>query len=229
MLNLLFPKECLVCSKVGDWLCPRCKKKLVQTLPQCYICKTISNQYNTHNSCLKDSSFKKITTLWKYNECSKKLIHNYKYKHRFKIGDYIFSLFEDKLKDIDFKDSVLIPLPSHKMKEWERGFNPIENISNLISEKLNIPINTELVKKIQSNESQARLSYEQREENVKNIFFVNKKEVKNISKYKQLVVVDDIITTGATLNEVIFVLRKHISSNVDIHGLCIFQGSFKKK
>jgi competence protein ComFC len=228
MLHILFPKECLICSKIGLWLCKKCQKKLVQTLPTCYICKSLSNKYCTHNGCLDKNSLNKITTIWKYNEYGKSLIHSYKYKHRFQVGDFLFSLIEDKLKTFDMKDSVLIPLPSHKMKILERGFSPTESMCELISEKYKIPVEKEIIFKKQNNTNQASLNYTEREKNVLNIFETEKDRVKNLAKYKQAIIVDDIITTGSTLNEINKVLKECVPEDFNVNALCIFQGIFRK-
>ncbi len=228
MLDFLFPKECLVCSKTGSWLCNRCKKKLLATLPNCYICKKLSNGYFTHKDCKKSSCLNQVITLWKYNEVSKKLIHNFKYKNRFRVGNFLFSLFEEKLKKADFNDSVLIPLPSHKSKTLERGFNPTEVLASFIGEKLGIEVNSSFVMKKTKNISQASLGYDKRVENVTDIFEINQEEICNIRRYEKILVVDDIITTGATLDEISSEILKNLDFEVEINALCIFQGSFRK-
>lgn len=228
MLNILFPKECLICSKVGNWLCSKCKSKLIRTLPNCYICKTLSNNYITHAKCTKEKTFEKVITIWKYNEYSKKLIHNFKYKHRFQVGNYIFSLIEKELKNINFKNSILIPVPSNTQKIRDRGFNPTQNICQLIQEEEKITIHNNLLYKKTSTFDQASLSYDERRDNVYNLFEVNVQQIQKISKYKQIIIVDDIITTGSTLNEIYKTLKPHIPENIKIYGLSIFQSSFKK-
>ncbi len=229
MLNLLFPKECLVCSRTGLWLCKTCQKRLYPTLPNCYICKKLSNDFKTHSQCLKKDSFESVITFWKYNECSKKLIHNFKYKNRFQIANFIFSLFENKLKNINFKKSLLIPLPSHRKKTLERGFNPTELICELIVQKTNAEINKNLIFKKQENLSQAKLSYEKRKENVKNIFEINTDVIAKINKYDNIIIVDDIITTGATISEISKEIKKKLNREISLKGICLFQGTFRKK
>jgi len=227
MIHFLFPPECLVCSKTGSLLCQKCQKDLKPTLPSCYVCKKLSNNFATHPGCLKNSSLEKVVTFFKYNECSKRLIHNFKYKDRFKVADFLFSLFEYKLQSMDFKNSMLIPLPSHRSKMLERGFNPTEILCQLISRKTGILVNTKLVIKKISNASQASLEYTKRRENVRDVFEVNSQELLNIEK--RIIIVDDIITTGSTLDEIARVIKEASKDNLQIEGVCIFQGSFRKK
>lgn len=229
MLDFLFPKECLVCLKTGLWLCKTCQKRLYPTLPSCYICKKLSNDFKTHSLCIKEDSFESIITLWKYNECSRKLIHNFKYKNRFQVANFIFSLFESKLKKINFKNSLLIPLPSHRKKTLERGFNPTELLCELIAQKVNTQINTNLIFKKQENLSQASLDYEKRGENVKNVFEINTEAIGEIEKYDNIIIVDDIITTGATMNEISKEIKKNLEREISLKGICLFQGTFRKK
>ena len=229
MLNFLFPKECLVCSKTGSWLCRICQKKLYTTLPSCYICRKLSNDFKTHRMCCETNSLDSVKTFWKYNECSKSLVHNFKYKNRFKIGDFLFSLFENKLKKFDFTNSLLVPIPSHKKKTLERGFNPTEIISELIAQKVKANIDFNLLSKKETNSSQASLNYEQREENVKDVFEVNSFAISKIKEYNEIVIIDDTITTGSTLNEVCKKIREALEEEINIKGICLFQGSFKQK
>ncbi len=227
MISLLFPKECLVCSKTGLWLCKICQKHLFSTLPNCCVCKKLSNGFETHAGCLKENSFKSIVTFWKYNEYSKKLVHNFKYKHRYRVGEFLFSLLEPKLRKINFEDSLLVPLPSHSTKTLERGFNPTQLFCEMISEKMKVDMNTKLVWKKEKNVSQASLNYEKRKENVQGVFEVNKSEIDIVKSYKQILLVDDILTTGSTMQELCQEVKKNI--DIDIRGICLFQGSFKKK
>jgi ComF family protein len=179
--------------------------------------------------CLKEDSFEKIITLWKYNECSKKLIHNFKYKNRFRVADFLFSLFEKKIERINFENSLLIPLPSHKKKMLERGFNPTQIICELISTKVKTNVNLNLVIKKTENVSQASLNYDQRKGNVCGVFEINKDEISKIGKYNKIIVIDDIITTGATMQEVGSILKKALDRDIVVQGVCLFQGSFRKK
>lgn len=227
MLDFLFPKECLVCTKTGLWLCKTCQKNLQATLPNCYICKKLSNDFKTHKECTKENTLSKVITLWKYNECSRKLVHNFKYKHRFRVANFLYCLFEKKLENINFENSLVIPLPSHNKKIRERGFNPPQVICDLISQKFEINVNSKIVFKERENFSQAKLTYEKRESNVKNAYSIKKEEVKKIEKYTRIIIIDDILTTGATIGEVAKVIKKSCDKEVDITGLCIFQGSFK--
>ncbi len=229
MLDFLFPKECLVCSKLGSWLCKKCSKKLVSTLPSCYICKGLSNGYKTHKDCTKKYSLDRITTIWKYNEYSKKLIYNYKYKNRYRVGNFLFSLFENKLSHLGKEKTLLIPIPSYRAKTLERGFNPTQIISELIAKKTGIEVKNDLIMKVRNNLSQASLSYEKRRENINNVFQLNKAEVKKIEKYKKILIVDDIITTGSTLDEIYKILRSSLEKDFPIEALCIFQGSFRRR
>lgn len=229
MIDLLFPKECLVCSKTGLWLCKTCQKELYPTLPNCYVCKKLSNGFLTHKECYKDNSLESVVTLWKYNECSRKLIHNFKYKNRFRIADFLFSLFENKLKSIDLKKSLLVPIPSYKRKTLDRGFNPTQIICELIAQKIQVNTNFNLVLKDQSNVSQASLSYQEREKNVEGIFKINEDEINRTSGYNRIIIIDDIMTTGATMKEAGSIVKKYLGENVAIQGISLFQGSFKEK
>ncbi|MBI4810491.1 MAG: ComF family protein [Ignavibacteriales bacterium] len=93
----------------------------------------------------------------------------------------------------------LIPVPLHKLKQRERGYNQSEFICKGISKITDIPINTTVVNRTKYTQSQTQLNLVERKENVGDAFKINEK-VRHLVQGKTFLIVDDVITTGATIN-----------------------------
>jgi ComF family protein len=136
------------------------------------------------------------------------IIHFIKYSKRFRagvlLGNKLAEAIESKsnLWEID----LIIPVPLHHLKKAERGFNQSDFIVKELSNSLNIPSSSKIIKRIRFTESQTKLDLKAREENVSGAFKVKRK--KRIID-KNILLVDDVITTGATINECARVLLKN--------------------
>lgn len=112
------------------------------------------------------------------------------------------------------RPEVLIPVPLHRNRLIDRGYNQAFEIANILSKQLNIPIDTQALKRIRHTESQLGLSANQREKNILKAF-----EYQSDIEYSHVAVVDDIVTTGSTANEITKTLHRAGVSNVEIWGL----------
>lgn len=125
------------------------------------------------------------------------VIHAMKYNSRFLVGKYLGSLIGERLSlkinkwEIDF----IVPIPLHHLKKADRGYNQSYYIAKGIGGSLKIPVNTKIIKRTRFTQSQTTMNLKEREENVSEAFKI--KRAKNISG-KNILLVDDVITTGAT-------------------------------
>jgi ComF family protein len=139
------------------------------------------------------------------NATSQKVLFNLKYKQNSEIGVRFGQrigkelLDHPKLVDVDY----LIPVPLHPKKQFIRGYNQSEAIANGISTTSHLIVNTTLIKRVAHTESQTKKSRFERWDNVEKAFLVNP----SISKAKHVVLVDDVITTGSTIEQLIQLIR----------------------
>jgi ComF family protein len=98
---------------------------------------------------------------------------------------------------------ILIPVPLHKQRLVERGFNQSLEISRAVSKQLPVPIDTQCVRRVKSTQAQQTLNITQRKQNIKGCF-----EMQQSHNYKHVVLIDDVITTGSTVNELAHTLKK---------------------
>ncbi len=215
LIDLFFPKFCLSCQKEGDWVCEDCKTFL-NILEHQYCLCDIPKRMPFARKC-KNCQYKTLSGLYcalnyKENYISKNLILKLKYPPFIKtlnktLADLIAShiyLSETNPKDV-FLDSVLIPIPLYKKKMKYRGFNQTFEIAKEISQRFKVKMEINNLVKIKETLSQTNLTKEQRERNIQNSFFCNSPEkIKN----KKVFLVDDVYTTGSTMEEAAKILKE---------------------
>lgn len=138
------------------------------------------------------------------------LIHHLKFKGFSRLGIFLGNYFGNEYKRVFRKIiefDIICPVPLHKTKLRERGYNQSDYICRGINSAINITQTSDLILRIRHTKSQTNLKYFERLSNVRDAFRINEKYKDSISG-KRILLVDDVITTGATMNEVIKVLRE---------------------
>jgi ComF family protein len=140
------------------------------------------------------------------NKTSQTILFNLKYKNKSELGVYFGKKIGENLSlNNDFKMvDAFIPVPLHHKKEFIRGYNQSEVLAIGICEVLNKPMDKTTVQRTKHSVSQTKKSRFQRWDNVNEIFKISDK----INDYKHIVLVDDVITTGSTLESIIQAIRK---------------------
>ena len=202
LLDLIFPINCLGCGQPGNFICFNCFEKIpLNTKP-------------ILNNLLIASYYK--------NPLVKQLIHSYKYDFVKDLAKPLGQLMVKKLAQQNIKNPVLIPVPLHAKRLRWRGFNQSEELALVISQKLNIPVINNVLIRTKHTSPQAKIeNLKQRKINIKNSFQINinfKKSLKN----KNIILIDDISTTGATIEECAKTLKPLKPKTV--YGLVIAKG-----
>jgi ComF family protein len=210
--DLFFPKFCFGCKKEGDYLCedclstievlenqfcPGCQKRLVDGRI-CPTCKKFIKLNGLYFAApYKNNLVKQLITQFKYEPFVKEL--------RETLARLIITHLElcDK-KESDFSEFLLIPVPLEKKRLKWRGFNQTEEIAKELSKFLKIPVVNDVLYKIKETLPQIKLATEARKENIKGAFLV-KKRGKIVGR--KILLVDDVYTTGSTINECARVLK----------------------
>ncbi len=127
------------------------------------------------------------------------IIHALKYEKKFLIGKYLGRLLAEVRSDIisEWKIDYIIPVPLHRLKLSERGYNQSYYIAKGLGRELSVPVKSIFVKRIKYTQSQTMLSRIERQANLSDAFKAYGKKIKS----KKILIVDDVITTGATTNE----------------------------
>ena len=208
LLNLFFPITCYGCERPGAYLCKKCFKTI----------KFQERRSKTFN--LKRENLKEIFIAGDYEDkLLAKLITSFKYEGQKDIGSdlgkFLNFFWDGRIKIIKLEDeelalrlenSLIIPLPLTKARRKERGFNQAEILAEILAREFSYQIFSGL-KRRGRKKHQAKLSEKQRLKNVSGQFFMSEKERSFLSG-RDVILVDDVITTGATLNEAARILKE---------------------
>jgi ComF family protein len=191
ILDIIFPIECLGCGKEGEWLCSECQNKIIPD----------------HHS-LRGEFLNRIFSFYSYdNELLKKIIHGLKYRFVEDLAAPLGALLVRELEKIQEQTGApdfIMPIPLHKKRLLERGFNQSELLALKIREYFGWPVEKEVLVRSRMTASQVKLDEVGRKENVKSAFsIIDASKILN----KKVVLVDDVTTTGATMEECAKVLK----------------------
>ncbi len=224
LLDLVFPKYCFGCQKEGEWLCFSCRKNILPISTQtCPNCKKISKAGRYCSRCRRKTYLSGVIVACYFEEGPiKELIHNFKYNHILELQMVLGDLLVDSLvenRDSLGRDFLITAVPMHYLRRARRGYNQSELLATYVADALKIPKNFQILKKIRKTRPQVQFSGKKRRENLKNSF----KICKNADVLgKTFVVVDDVTTTGATLNECARILK--VAGARKVWGLVVAKG-----
>lgn len=228
VLDTLFPKTCFGCNKEGKYVCDECSIFLGEASLICPVCDNSSFTGQKHFHCSARYGLDGLVGVWEYEGITKSALREIKYKYIFDaIFEFTERAFEVMLKDalrfqaffsfLHLKDTYIGYVPMCQKKEKRRGFNQARLIARAISEVTEKEIISLLIK-IKDTQSQASLDREERFKNVKDSFGV----FPDLSFIpRNLILVDDFWTTGATMKQCCKVLKKTGVQN--IWGFTIFR------
>jgi ComF family protein len=188
--------------------CPGCDKKLSpEEKPICMDCLSsilIADAVRIHYEYDRKFNAQNIIQdfyaiyVFEADKTLQHIVHALKYQKQFKLGTFLGETLSEGIKNLKWQIDLIVPVPIHHLKKAERGYNQSDYIAKGLSKGLNISYSTKLLKRTKYTESQTTLHINERAENVANAFKVrNSKKIKN----KNILLVDDVITTGATTQE----------------------------
>jgi competence protein ComFC len=222
LLDFVFPPHCLLCNRLispeegksdgirpAGLVCQDCWKSLnVLPHPFCPTCRTFINQSTRRcPKCSESSSLNMNRSLGLFDPDYQTLLHHFKYKRKISLGKELGKRLGELLIQDEFsKDyAYLMPVPLHSSRERERGYNQSKILAEEISELTLLPLLDKVLKRKKNTRDQTNLNAEERERNVRGAFIVRDKLV---LKGKRIILVDDVMTTGATLKECSRVLKE---------------------
>lgn len=222
LLDFIFPKRCVACRKVGDYLCPNCFSYLSFNVQNyCLSCNKPSINSFTHPGCKHKHTIDACFSAIPYNKTAQKLIYNFKYKPFVSdLAEFLTDLiFESLSQNEDFinaskniKKWYFAPVPLSGKKFKKRGYNQ----SEILAKKLAFRFNLEFIdplERIKDTKTQVGLKLKERRGNVKGAFEI-RKNFKTSLKNSGVLLVDDIVTTGSTLLEAGKVLKRQGAQKV---------------
>ena len=213
VLNLLFPVVCVVCrAPVHErrWgaACPECWSSLVQLEPP--FCKKCGEPApaieGLCGSCRSgEQLFDFARSALLFTHSLREIIHHLKYADRVSLAEPLGKLLKECFEREQFTGKIAVPVPLYRARERERGFNQAE----LIALGLDIPMNTRLIRRRKNTPSQTGLSRNQRRRNLAGAFEMREDITGTV------IVVDDVYTTGSTMNEIARTLKRSGAERVE--------------
>lgn len=214
--NTLFPLQCLNCQKASaKAICPSCFNQLPWLRDGCYICgNAITGKPASKNICGKCLTtppfFDHTIAALRYQEPISHLLTQLKFSEKLNNVSILSNLLLAKVNQEALPDLIL-PVPLHKKRIQHRGFNQALEISKKLSKQLNIPVDTTAIKRVKNTTPQSSLPAKHRQKNIKNAF-----ELIQPIKAKHIAIVDDIVTTGNTVNELARMIKKQQDCYIEV-------------
>lgn len=207
LLDFFLPAYCTGCSKKltrdERLICENCLKSILPASPERINseCERKFKPTGYISDFFSPFIFETDSTI-------QNIIHSIKYSKKFYAGKLLGEKIAIAIKSkLDYwKIDLIIPVPLHHLKKAERGYNQSDFIAKGLSKSARIPVSNRIIKRVRFTESQTKLGLKERERNVAGAFKVrNKKAIAG----KNILLVDDVITTGATINECAKVLKEN--------------------
>lgn len=213
-LDIFFPRQCVSCNSADTWLCEECLSKIVLIKsPICPSCKKLTPKGQFCPRCRSKTSLTGVMVAAYYEEGPlKNAIINYKYKYIAELSDPLSNLLVNHLQTFTLpSDVLLVPVPLHRSRLHQRGFNQSAVLAQKVAEAYGFICEERILIRNRKTKPQVELSGKARRENVKGAFTCqNPKAVFG----RNILLIDDVCTTGATLDECAKELKKNKASQV---------------
>lgn len=235
IVDRIFPHLCSTCgekSKSGLAICTACQWHLPwveEACRQCGLPTQTSDDWRDCEKCReKRPEFDRVCALFHYRSPVKQMITQLKFSKRLSVAKDLGVLFASRLPDHGYTQDnlpeVVIPIPLHEKRLRQRGYNQayelgrglLQYSDNLDNQRLLITINDRLCQRIKSTAAQSGLGKSDRQKNVAGAFSI----APEIANYRHVAILDDVVTTGATVNALSRALKLSGIEQVDVWCIC---------
>ena len=206
LLDVFYPPVCYHCETLlpaGDkFICPTCRQQ-------------ISAFNGTLDAALAGRSFDRIYILFEYGPIVRELIHLLKYNHTLALCALFAQEASHRFPCLKSENyTAVIPVPLHKTKRRERGYNQSEEIARALARQFNLCLKSERLLRLRYTSTQTKKSRQEREENMKDAFTC----IHPLMSEK-ILLIDDVITTGSTIESCICTLKRAGATRVDVFAI----------
>lgn len=227
LLDILYPRRCPVCGEIvkerGALICTACEKELHPIgEPACKKCgkPLVSEEEEYCRDCRRgDHLYTRGLAVLPYAGKVKKSIQQVKFHNKREYidfyGPYMAKILGERIRC--WEAQALVPVPLHSSKRRKRGFNQAELLAERVGEVLELPVRTDLVQRVRATRPQKELTRRERQNNLKGAFKISRYDV----ELKKIILVDDIYTTGSTIDEIAGKLLEQGVEEVYFISLCI--------
>lgn len=212
-LQLLFPRRCPVCDEIvtpyGEKICMECMRRLeLLTPPWCMKCgKKLHSDEGLCMDCKKKRhTYVRGRALYEYGSVSAS-VYRMKYGGRQEYASYFGEEIARYLGEFitEVAPDGLIPIPLHKKRQRKRGFNQAALLAKAIGENMGVPVYDKMLLRVKNTKPLKLQNPQERQNNLKKAFIIKQNDV----KLDKVIIIDDIYTTGSTIDEAARVLKAH--------------------
>ena len=225
---MLFPPRCPICDGIlepGQEYGPHlhCESKILWIEgPTCFKCgQPISSEHSEYcyDCNRRRHAFVQGKACFQYDGQMKLGMYRFKYSNRREYANWYATACLERYGDWLMTTGVeaILPVPMYKRKERQRGYNQAEVFAKALAHELGVPCEDKLVLRTRNTVPQKQLNVKERENNLKNAFHVTR----SIVKYRSILLVDDIYTTGSTMDALAKELQKYGITNIFFLTICI--------
>lgn len=227
ILGILYPKTCCFCEKVSETdICTECRKKIEYVKePRCKKCgKPIRYEEEEfcHDCRSRRHFFEQGKSIWIHKKPVSSSIYRFKYQNRRIYGEFyakeMYRIYGNLIRDWEI--DVIVPVPLHKKRKRTRGYNQAEIIAKHLGNLTGIETDTKSVVRRKYTRPQKELNDRERQKNLKEAFEVTS----NWRKAKNVLIIDDIYTTGSTIDAIAKTLKEAGTQKVWFLTISIGQG-----
>lgn len=239
IVEILFPAKCPICGMIlkrqEKRICHSCKRVLPRICePMCSRCGKPMDDRDMESEYCFDCKRKQInqdvltkgTALWLYDKRMKKAMADFKYggcsENAHFFADELYRFRGEQMRK--WQAEAIIPVPLHWRKKWFRGYNQAASLASALGARMSIPVYTDILKRKRYTKPQKGLSDRERRCNLQKAFCINQSIQVNERNLRRVLLVDDIYTTGATLESCATVLRTVGVEEIYFACLCIGGG-----
>ena len=214
--RLRVPSVCVICNQYHHGpvaMCTACHTLLTPLGPSCYHCARPlpeSDFLVCGHCCIKKPHYDQVIAATRFEEPIRSLLHEFKYHEGLYLSAFFSRLIVNAISPESLKTQCLIPVPMHSKRLRLRGFNHAAELVKQLGATLGLPYELSHCKKTINTVPQASLDAKHRQQNLRNVFSVKP------LPYQHITLVDDLITTGSTANEIAKTFKKQGVKRVDV-------------
>ncbi len=212
VLDLVFPRRCIGCGKEGRFLCSECRESLpcIET-PYCKLCGIPVHSGNKCSKC--DSSpmaIDSIRSLFLHEGLARDAVHSMKYNNLKALAPSLAPLMNKYLQTNPLPVDVLLAVPMHSKRIRRRGYNQAHLLAKELGLLTQLPVSEGSLVRLRNTPSQVSLGADARHKNMKEAFRCNDEAFRD----KRVLLIDDVCTTGATLQACALALKQANAARV---------------
>jgi ComF family protein len=217
-LNIILPSPCPGCeiiySEYDGTICPACSSTLVPAGPD-----NLTNYWQRNFAAKGDIDGVIAAYLFREDNPIREIIHQFKYKKLYRLARYMGTRIASSLSSSPAvsMNVILVPVPLHRMRRYERGYNQSLKLAEGMAELTGLQVFSKALKRNRYTTTQALLSFSERRKNIRGAFTARSELVQG----KAILLIDDVITSGATMSECAKVLKAAGASAVYACSLAI--------